>query len=324
MRRKSDGQEILQQQTTTLNVRHLTVYRYQRPIELGEHRMMMRPRDRHDQRLIASELIIEPRPTRLRWLYDAFDNCVALATFEGETKALRIENRFAVERTGDDSPGGEIDPAARTFPFAYAAEELPDVARSMERLYTDPTGELDRWAHQFTVPGGTTPTGRLLMTMTYAIKEGFSYERREEAGVQSPRRTLDTRRGSCRDFAVLMMEAARALGIAARFVSGYIHVGREEDGEDLKLGGGATHAWCEVYLPGAGWIEFDPTNGLIGSRDLIRVAVARDPAQAAPLTGTYFGSLEDEMGMEVTVRVTQPKALERVLTARGTVIDKEL
>ena len=120
--------------------------------------------------------------------------------------------------------------------------------------------------------------------MTYAIKEGFSYERREAAGVQSPRHTLERRRGSCRDFAVLMMEAARALGVAARFVSGYVYVPRGDD-EPVRLGGGATHAWCQIYLPGAGWIEFDPTNGLLGGKDLIRVAVARDPAQAAPLTG---------------------------------------
>ena len=145
------------------------------------------------------------------------------------------------------------------------------------------------------------------MTMTYAIKEGFAYERREEAGVQTPRRTLDRGRGSCRDFAVLMMEAARALGMAARFVSGYVFVPRAE-GETVRLGGGATHAWVQVYLPGAGWVEFDPTNGLIGGRDLIRVAVARDPAQAAPLTGAYFGNVEDELGMQVVVEVTQPKA----------------
>jgi transglutaminase-like putative cysteine protease len=302
----------LPSEKTILSVRHVTSYRYENPVELGEHRMMMRPRDGHDQRLIGSELIIEPKPKRLRWLYDPFDNCVALASFEGETRLLRIENRFTVERTADEQPGGEIDPSAATYPFTYSPEELPDVARSVERLYTDPLGELDRWAHQFVVAGGTVPTSRLLMTMTYAIKESFTYERREESGVQSPRRTLDVRRGSCRDFAVLMMEAARALGIAARFVSGYIYVPRDEDGDDMRLGGGSTHAWVQVYLPGAGWVEFDPTNGLVGGRDLIRVAVARDPTHAAPLTGTYFGSVDDELGMEVSVRVTQQKGVADV------------
>ena len=117
------------------------------------------------------------------------------------------------------------------------------------------------------------------------------------------------RRGSCRDFAVLMIEAARALGVAARFVSGYVYVPKGED-EPVRLGGGATHAWCQIYLPGAGWVEFDPTNGLVGSKDLIRVAVARNPSQAAPLTGAYFGAAGDELGMEVTVEVTQPKQIE--------------
>ena len=289
-----------------LNVRHVTTYRYARPVEFGEHRMMMRPRDGHDQRLISAELLIEPRPTRLRWLYDAFDNCVALASFSDASDSLRIENRFTVERTADESPGGEIDPRARLYPFSYMPDELPDVSRSIEPLYDDPGGDLDRWARQFATAGGTTQTSHLLMTLTYAIREGFSYERREESGVQPPQVTLDRRRGSCRDFAVLMMEALRTLGVAARFVSGYVYVPRRED-EPVRLGGGATHAWCQVYLPGAGWIEFDPTNGLIGGRDLIRVAVARNPAHAAPLTGTYYGSLEDELGMDVFVEVTQPE-----------------
>ena len=135
-----------------------------------------------------------------------------------------MENRFTVERIVDEQPGGEIDPRAQFFPFSYAPEELPDIARAIERLYSDPAGDLDRWVRQFVTPGATTQTSHLLMTMTYAIKEGFSYERREAAGVQSPRHTLDRRRGSCRDFAILMTEAARALGMAARFVSGYVYV----------------------------------------------------------------------------------------------------
>ena len=292
-----------------LNVRHLTTYRYKRPVEFGDHRMMMRPRDGHDQRLLSSELDIEPEPRRLRWLYDTFDNCVAVASFSGSWTSLRVENRFSVERIEDDQPGGEIDPRAQFFPFSYAAEELPDIARAMERLYSDPAGDIDRWVRQFVSSGATILTSHLLMTMTYAIKEGFSYERREAAGVQTPLQTLERRRGSCRDFAVLMIEAARALGVAARFVSGYVYVPKGAD-EPVRLGGGATHAWCQIYLPGAGWVEFDPTNGLVGSKDLIRVAVARNPSQAAPLTGAYFGASSDEMGMEVTVEVTQPKQVE--------------
>jgi transglutaminase-like putative cysteine protease len=302
--------------TAILNVRHLTTYHYARPVRLGDHRMMMRPRDGHDQRLVSSELDIEPEPRRVRWLYDTFDNCVAIASFSGLSTSLRVENRFTVERIVDEQPGGEIDPRAEFYPFSYAPEELPDISRTIERLYSDPAGDLDRWVRRFLAPSGSTLTSHLIMTMTYAIKEGFAYERREAAGVQAPGHTLDRRRGSCRDFAVLMMEAARTLGIAARFVSGYVFVPMN-DGEPARLGGGATHAWCQIYLPGAGWVEFDPTNGLIGGKDLIRVAVARDPAQAAPLTGLYFGGVEDELGMQVSVEVTQPKTVERVNLAGG-------
>ena len=144
------------------------------------------------------------------------------------------------------------------------------------------------------------------MTLCYAIHEGFAYARRSEAGTQPPLLTLRLRRGTCRDFALLMMEAVRSLGFAARFVSGYIYVA-SRDGS-TTLGGGATHAWCQVYLPGAGWVEFDPTNGIVGNRDLIRVAVARDPRQAMPLTGSYHGRATDELGISVQVNVTTVKA----------------
>ena len=145
----------LQSGRAILNVRHLTVYRYARPVEFGDHRMMMRPRDGHDQRLVSSELNIDPEPRRLRWLYDTFDNCVAIASFSGAATSLRIENRFTVERVVDEQPGGEIDPRAQFFPFSYAPDELPDVARAIERLYSDPAGDLDRWVRQFAAPGAT-------------------------------------------------------------------------------------------------------------------------------------------------------------------------
>jgi transglutaminase-like putative cysteine protease len=164
---------------------------------------------------------------------------------------------------------------------------------------------VQRFLHQ----GRPTETGSLLMTLTYAIKEGFSYERRMESGTQTPLHTLERRRGSCRDFAVLMMEAARTLGLAARFVSGYVYVPDRDSGE-VRLGGGSTHAWCQVYLPGAGWVEFDPTNGIVGNRDLVRVAVARDARQAIPLSGSFFGNAEDEEGMEVSVTVRRLSELE--------------
>jgi transglutaminase-like putative cysteine protease len=285
-----------------LTVNHVTTYAYSRPVGLGEHRMMLRPRDSHDQRLLSATLDIDPEPQRLTWIHDVFDNCVTLASFAGETPRLRVESNIALEHSPLSGPEFLLEDRARLYPFSYAADEVPDLSRVMERAYLDPAGELDRWVRRFVHIGRPTETGELLMTLTYAVKEGFSYERRPERGTQSPLQTLERRRGSCRDFAVLMIEAARALGLAARFVSGYLYV-PESDSAERYLGGGSTHAWCQVYLPGAGWVEFDPTNGIVGNRDLIRVAVARDARQAVPLSGSFFGSPDDEEGMVVSVDV---------------------
>jgi transglutaminase-like putative cysteine protease len=150
---------------------------------------------------------------------------------------------------------------------------------------------------------GRTETGKLLMTLCYAIHESFVYSRRTESGTQPPLMTLHLRRGTCRDFALFMMEAVRSLGFAARFVTGYVYVPNRDSGS--VVGGGSTHAWCQVYLPGAGWVEFDPTNGIVGNRDLIRVAVARHPGQAIPLSGSYCGSASSFLGMTVEVKVVR-------------------
>src|SRR6202000_2985007 len=135
--------------------------------------------------------------------------------------------------------------------------------------------------------------------MPHGIREQLAYRARYEEGTQHPLDTLQSASGTCRDYALLMIEALRRIGIAARFVSGYLF-----DGNNQHAGGGATHAWVQVYLPSAGWIEFDPTNGIEGTRDLIRVAVARDPVQAIPLLGTYTGPANAYLGMEVNVSVT--------------------
>jgi transglutaminase-like putative cysteine protease len=148
-----------------------------------------------------------------------------------------------------------------------------------------------------------TDTMALLRSITAAINDEFVYKRRSEKGIQSPQETLQSRKGSCRDFAVLMMEAVRSLGLAARFASGYMYVPRLDTGR--TVGGGATHAWMQVYLPGAGWVDFDPTNSTIGNRNLIRVAVAWDPRLVLPLWGTFIGSAASFLGMDVTVGVTE-------------------
>ena len=282
-----------------LTVRHATVYRYSEPVGLGEHRMMFRPRESHDLRLIRTSLAITPEPVQLRWLHDPFDNSIAVAAFQGTTRELRFESTVTLEHFESTVPEYPIEDSAKTYPFRYSDEDFSNLARGLANHY--PSIQTSSWALQFLDPDTTTGTLKILRAMTRGIRDQFIYARRIEKGVQSPEQTLRDRRGSCRDFAVLMMEAARSLGIAARFVSGYIFVPNNSDG----IGGGNTHAWMQAYLPGAGWIDFDPTNSIVGNRNLIRVGVAWTPDQVVPLCGTYEGSVEAFKSMDVTVTVTE-------------------
>ena len=185
--------------------------------------MMFRPRDSYDQRLVDSRLRITPEPVHLHWIHDPFGNCVALARFKTRASELRFESTIRVDHYPDNVPEFRTEPRAQTYPFVYDSEEMPDLMASIARGYPDPTGEIDRWVRKFLLPGRPTPTGQLLMTLTCAIKEGFTYTRRSAHGTQDPVVTVRTGRGSCRDFALLMMEAVRRLGVATRFVSGYLY-----------------------------------------------------------------------------------------------------
>ena len=289
---------------TIFRVRHLTTYSYRRPVRFGGHQVMFRPRDSYDQRLHEAELRVDPQPAAVRWIHDVFGNCVAHVAVAAAAAELRFETRIRLEHTPQALPDLEIDRAALTYPFDYGPDEAADLAATIRPHYPDP--DVEKWARRFVPAGRRRRTGHLLMTLCYAIHEGFAYSRRVEPGTQPPRLTLQLGRGTCRDFALLMMEAVRTLGLAARFVTGYVYV-PDRDGAPM-LGGGATHAWCQVYLPGAGWVEFDPTNGIVGNHDLIRVAVARDPRQAVPLSGSYRGRATDFAGMSVQVNVTTETA----------------
>ncbi len=282
-----------------LTVNHNTVYRYREPVVLGEHCMMFRPRESHDLRLIGINLSITPQPAQLRWLHDPFDNSVAIATFEGPAAELRFESTVTLEHFEDTLPEYPLEDYARQYPFRYSDEDLPNLTRALDRHY--PGERVAKWALQFLDSAIATDTMKLLRAMNYGIREQIRYNRRVEKGVQTPEETLLIGRGSCRDFAVLMMDAVRSLGIAARFVSGYIFI---PDSSGLA-GGGATHAWMQAYLPGAGWVDFDPTNSIIGNRNLIRVGVAWAPEHVLPLWGTYSGSAQAFLDMEVTVDVAE-------------------
>src|SRR6266481_10218863 len=282
-----------------ITVRHVTTYSYKQPVAFGEHRMMLRPRDSYDQKLLDTNLEITPEPVDIRWVHDVFGNCVAIARFAGRAQELRFESIIRLDHSPTNALDFQIEEYAKRYPFTYGADEMPDLLRSIERQYLDPEHEVDAWARQFLRHDGRTDTSELLAAMTYAIRQDLTYVAREESGVQDPVKTLRLQSGSCRDFTVLMMEAVRSLGLAAHFVSGYLYVH-----EGRRVGGGATHAWVRVYLPGAGWIEFDPTNGIVGNHDLIRVAVARDPRQAVPISGTWTGFPSDSLGMTVEVEAT--------------------
>ena len=291
-----------------LRVHHETVYRYRNPVSFGPHRMMFRPRDSHDLRLVSTRLVIRPEPACIRWIYDVFGNSIATASFDPASRSDRLEflSELDLVHYVSASPEFPIEDYARIYPFAYAMEEAGDLARSIERHYPDPKRDVDRWAKGFVRIDGPTVTEELLVWMTRAIKSMFRYEIREQEGTQSPTETLARGSGTCRDFALLMMEAVRALGLAARFVTGYIY--SPNAAGSGNVGGGATHAWMQVYLPGAGWVSFDPTNGIVGNRDLIRVAVVRDPRQAMPLVGTWTGQAGDYLGIDVDVKVTAGSA----------------
>ena len=293
-----------------LTVHHRTTYRYRRPVGFGEHRMMVRPRDSHDQQQLGNSLEITPTPAAVCWSQDVFGNNVAVARFAGRARELTFLSTLRVGHQPQDAEGIEaaLDSHARTYPFSYGLGDLPDLMRLVERQHHDPARVLDDWVWSHLHADGAAGTLGILTAMTQRIRRQFTYRARHEPGIQAPATTLRLGTGTCRDFAVLMTEAARCLGLAARFVSGYIYVpSRDRPGTEYRDGGN-THAWMQVYLPGAGWVEFDPTNAIVGTRDLIRVATVRDPRQAVPLSGSWMGAAEDCLGMEVAICVTSEDA----------------
>jgi len=299
-----------------LTIHHITTYRYQQPVSLGEHRIMMRPREAFDQRLLSARLDIDPRPSELRWLHDVFGNSVAIALFKKRASNLVVTSEVTLEHAPLAQQQVDVEPYARLFPFTYSSEDMPDLLRSIERQHLDPERVIDNWARDFVSNDGNTGTVDLLTQIATGIQRDFTYVPRHEKGTQTPIETLRKRQGTCRDFAVLMIEAVRALGFAARFVSGYVYNPSRREG---VVGGGNTHAWVRIFLPGSGWVEFDPTNGIIGNRGLIRVAISRDPYQALPLSGTWFGLPASFLGMDISVDVHRADPAQFPTTGHGAI-----
>lgn len=293
------------------NITHTTVYRYKKPVSFGEHRVMFRPRDSHDLRVLATDLQVSPESI-IRMIQDPHSNSVALVQPLSSALELRIVCSFTIEHAHSYNLELPVSKASEFFPFAYTPDERFDLEMYLRPHHEDPQGELMAWARQFIRTDGPSRTRDLLVAMNEHIRNHMVYRSREEEGTQSPLDTLKLGSGTCRDFALLMMEAARRLGVATRFVSGYLYdPALDSDlsvpgapGDPLVTqGAGSTHAWLHAYLPGAGWVPFDPTNNLLGGNQLIRVGVARDPSQAAPVSGSWFGDADAYVGMDASVTV---------------------
>ncbi|MFT6589848.1 MAG: transglutaminase-like putative cysteine protease [Rhodoferax sp.] len=285
------------------DITHTTHYRYAQPVEFGLHRVLFRPRDSHDLRVLATDMQVTPEPVSIRLIQDAYSNSVALVQPQSPASELKIVCSFSVQHTGTPALDLPLSARAETFPIDYNAEEQLVLAHYLAPYYDDPSGQLLVWAQQFTGGAEAIDARDLLVNMNKFIKDTFHYQIREDEGVQTPFDTLRMQSGTCRDFATLMIEAARQLGYAARFVSGYLYSPGLDPSLDAASSPSSTHAWLHVYLPGAGWIPFDPTNNLVGGNNLIRVGVARHASLASPVRGSWSGAVEDYIGMEVDVQV---------------------
>lgn len=280
----------------SLRIEHTTEYAFATAVSLLPHRVLVRPRGSHNLRIASSTLEISPAAT-LHWHRDALDNSVAIASFAAApVMSLRIVSSVVIEQYDRAPLDFSVEQYAVTYPFEYQAREARVLAPFRVASWPGDAAEVDRWLTQLGLRYGPIETFVLLDRLNRALHDAFRYQAREEAGVQSPSRTLALGTGSCRDFAALFNESCRALGLASRFVSGYLY------DPGLQLQHGATHAWCETYLPGAGWKGFDPTSGELTGSNHIPVAVAHHPEDVPPVAGAFVGSQQKPV-MRVSVHV---------------------
>lgn len=285
---------------TQVRISHTTVYHYRTPVSLSPHRLMLRPRESRELQLLSHTLKVSPQAT-VAWANDVWGNAIATASFSGQTDELRIESKLELDLTGNPWPIFNIAVTAQSYPFFYSQDDRADLGALAIQQYLDPMGRLQKWARSF-VRGAAPDTLELLKSISNGVSEALQYEVRESEGTQTPIESLDRGKGSCRDFAILFAEAVRSLDIGARIVSGYLY--DPQSTQTGSSGSGSTHAWAEVYVPGAGWINFDPTNRSIGGFNLVPVAVARDITLLMPVSGSYVGAADAFAGMEVEVLVS--------------------
>lgn len=282
-------------------IRHTSRYTYKAMVSFSSHRFFLRPREDHHLRLLRFDLRLLPQG-RLRWARDLHENFFAMAIPEGESRQLAVAMEAEVDLQQDNPFDFILDPHAVELPFSYLPREAAALAPYLARCGSGTCEAVDRWIASQFPEGLKGSTVAQLSRLNQAVHQVLRYQRREGAGIQTPEQTLEHQSGSCRDFAVLMIEACRACGLAARFVSGYIHV---EPSDGPTRADNAMHAWAEVYLPGAGWKGVDPTHGIFCGDGFIPVAVALDPATVSPIQGSYVSPHPVENELHATVEVTR-------------------
>jgi transglutaminase-like putative cysteine protease len=277
-----------------ISIRHETVYNYEKPVRFAAHRLLVRPRDSHAIRVVETSLTLSP-PGDTRWFYDALGNSVCCFTPQGEGRRLSITSHLTIERFPTPIAKLQVADPQTATPIVYSPTDRTVLAPFIDPASEDPDDVLLDWLRSH-LNDPAEPALDFLMRVNCSIHDGFEYMARDQGAAQDPSHTVRMGSGTCRDFAWLMVEALRRLGYAARFVTGYLY----SPAQSGVRGAGATHAWCEVFLPQLGWTEFDPTNALVESPDLIPVAVTRTPAEAAPISGAIYG---DAGQMDLQVRV---------------------
>ena len=280
-----------------IHIHHRTTYRYSLKVSLGLHRLMMRPREGHGVRLEGCSFDIS-LPHRLRWVRDLHENNIGLIDFTELASEMVIEGNFTLDISERNPFDFILLPDAAEYPFSYDHELLLELLPLSQSIYIRDVDRIRDWLAPFWHPGKKVETLSLLQQLNLHIYRTFRYQRREQRGVLSPAETLENNGGSCRDFATLFMEICRFMGLASRFVSGYMY-------SSEIAGRMSMHGWAEVYLPGAGWIGFDPSWGLLAASNYFPVAVSRHSEHVPPISGTYFGTSRAFLNSQIDLYVTR-------------------